>query len=862
MKDIDQNSLTPMMRQYLSLKSEYSDSILLFRLGDFYEMFFDDAELASKELDIVLTARGGGIADKIPMCGVPYHVADNYINRLVNKGYKVAICDQLEDPKESKGIVKRGVTRVITPGTNLNLEIGQQSSNYLASLYIDKNEYSLSYLDYSTGELYIFEIKEDYNHPNSLLKNQLSTLQIKEIIVNNANEEIITFLKSTNILVNIINADKDKNYKNIIENFELNNISTNEINKSALMKNSIGNLMDYLEETQFGNISHIRTLTYVDFDMFMLLDKHSLLSLDVFSEDVNKSTGTLFKLLDKTRTAMGSRLLRNFLEHPLKVKNEISKRLSIVEDLFSNLYLLSELRRHLYKIYDLERIMVRLSGNSNSPKDLIALKKSLEVLEPIKKLLNTYSNEHVINLAKNLDQNRHLYELIDKSIETEAPLSPKNGDVIKIGYSEELDRLKSTSIDSKTWISDYENKLKKDTGIKNLKVKYNKILGYFIDVTKSNVDMVPDYFIRKQTLVGSERYFTEELKNEESNIFNSKDKINNLEYFLYEEVRSTILDRFDSIIEISKSIAQIDVFSNFAHISYENDYVKPSISEHSTLNIKGGRHPIVEQNVDKFIKNDSYIADDKNFIILTGPNMAGKSTYMRQVALISIMMQIGCFVPGESAELPVFDRIFTRIGAHDNLYMGESTFMVEMKEMADIINNATNKSLLILDEVGRGTSTYDGLSIAKSLVDFIVSKIGAKTIFATHYHELVNMSDKYTNIKNQTMQVREKGGDILFLRKVIDGISDKSYGIHVAILAGIKPEIIDGANKYLDEYMTGGNKQLEFYFPKSVEPEIVIHEDKNKEIIMHIESLNIDSMTPLESLLELNRIKEMLDDIE
>lgn len=862
MKDIDQNSLTPMMRQYLSLKSEYSDSILLFRLGDFYEMFFDDAELASKELDIVLTARGGGIADKIPMCGVPYHVADNYINRLVNKGYKVAICDQLEDPKESKGIVKRGVTRVITPGTNLNLEIGQQSSNYLASLYIDKNEYSLSYLDYSTGELYIFEIKEDYNHPNSLLKNQLSTLQIKEIIVNNANEEIITFLKSTNILVNIINADKDKNYKNIIENFELNNISTNEINKSALMKNSIGNLMDYLEETQFGNISHIRTLTYVDFDMFMLLDKHSLLSLDVFSEDVNKSTGTLFKLLDKTRTAMGSRLLRNFLEHPLKVKNEISKRLSIVEDLFSNLYLLSELRSHLYKIYDLERIMVRLSGNSNSPKDLIALKKSLEVLEPIKKLLNTYSNEHVINLAKNLDQNRHLYELIDKSIETEAPLSPKNGDVIKIGYSEELDRLKSTSIDSKTWISDYENKLKKDTGIKNLKVKYNKILGYFIDVTKSNVDMVPAYFIRKQTLVGSERYFTEELKNEESNIFNSKDKINNLEYFLYEEVRSTILDRFDSIIEISKSIAQIDVFSNFAHISYENDYVKPSISEHSTLNIKGGRHPIVEQNVDKFIKNDSYIADDKNFIILTGPNMAGKSTYMRQVALISIMMQIGCFVPGESAELPVFDRIFTRIGAHDNLYMGESTFMVEMKEMADIINNATNKSLLILDEVGRGTSTYDGLSIAKSLVDFIVSKIGAKTIFATHYHELVNMSDKYTNIKNQTMQVREKGGDILFLRKVIDGISDKSYGIHVAILAGIKPEIIDGANKYLDEYMTGGNKQLEFYFPKSVEPEIVIHEDKNKEIIMHIESLNIDSMTPLESLLELNRIKEMLDDIE
>lgn len=863
MKEIDRDNLTPMMKQYLDLKSEYPDSILMFRLGDFYEMFFEDAEIATRELDIVLTSRSGGTADKVPMCGVPYHVAEGYINRLVNKGYKVAICDQLEDPKASKGIVKRGVTRVVTPGTNLNYDANDKSSNYLASLFVSDNVFSLSYLDYSTGEMFLVNKNENYNLPNSLLKNQLLTLQVKEIVVNNSDDEIIDYLNSTNILVNIKNNSLNGlKEHSIIDELELIDIDRKSLIADEESLGSIHQMMEYLDETQFGYIEHIRSLTYVNFDEYMILDKHSLISLDVFSDDPNRLDGTLFKLLDKTRTSMGSRMLRYILEHPLKSKSEILLRQNIVDDFFKNLYQLNELRSNLNKIYDIERLMVRLTGNSNSPKDLVALKNSLSVLNPIKSILLTYNNLDIASMAANLDRNNELYELISASIDDEAPLSPKEGGVIKVGYSEELDKLKSSSIDGKTWIVEYENELKKDSGIKNLKVKYNKILGYFIEVTKSNLDMVPEYFIRKQTLVGSERYFTEELKNVESKIFNSKDRIDNLEYSIYEEIRSKVLDAFDDIIETAKTIAKIDVFSNFAHISYQNDYVKPKIAIDGVMDIRNGRHPIVERNVEKFISNDTFISKDKNFIILTGPNMAGKSTYMRQIAIISIMMQIGCFVPAESAILPIFDRIFTRIGAHDNLYMGESTFMVEMKEMADIINNATKDSLLILDEVGRGTSTYDGLSIARALVDYIVGHIGAKTIFATHYHELVGMSDKYPEIKNQTMAVKEKSGDIVFLRKVIDGTSDKSYGIHVAILAGMKSAVIDSANDYLKNYMSGGNKQLEFYMPTVSEETKIVLDDKYEDIINRLSSLNVNSLTPIEALLELNRIKEKIEEIE
>lgn len=868
MKNIDYEKLTPMMKQYVETKEEYPDSILMYRLGDFYEMFFDDALLASKVLNIVLTGRDAGQEEKIPMCGVPFHAADNYINRLINHGYKVAICEQLEDPKEAKGIVKRGVTRVITPGTNLQYSDYDREVNYLASLYSTNNSSSLAYIDFSTGNLYFSFYDLTFNKAE-LLKNQLGILEIKELLINDEDLNIYDLVNSKNIL---LNKRQVKSLDGTLFNEFISKLDTSKeineiIDKNHVVKLALFQLFDYLKETQFDQISHIRRIHYVDFNSFMTLDKHTLYSLDIFSENEKKTEGTLFHLLDKTKTAMGSRKLRYFLEHPLISKTEIQNRLDFVEVLNNDFAVLAEIRNILADIYDIERIMVRITGNSNSPKDMIQLKTSFKDLDKLYENLQLFNTE-ILGDLESLKFLRSIYDLLNISLTEDPPYSPKEGGLIKEGYSDELDLLKSTSINSKTWIVDYERELKEETGISKLKIKYNKILGYFIEISNSHLDKVPEYFIRKQTLVNSERFFTKKLKDTEMQILNSKDKINALEYNLYEEIRKKILSRYDLILNMADLIANIDVYSNFAYISNRYDYVKPIISTDKNLSIKNGRHPIVEQNVDIFIDNDTLIENKENFIILTGPNMAGKSTYMRQLALISIMMQIGSFVPASYAKLPVFDRVFTRIGAHDNLYMGESTFMVEMKEMADIINNSTENSLIILDEVGRGTSTYDGLSLAKALIEYIIIEIKAKTIFATHFHELIYLEAKYSSIKNQTMEVSEKNGEIKFLRKVIDGSSDKSYGIHVATLAGIKRPIICKAEKYLNDYEKNLSpvRQLSIAIDEEDAYEENIYLEKIEEnynfLKETISSLDVNSMTPIDAINKIVEIKDMVKDLD
>lgn len=876
MINIDFEKLTPMMQQYLQTKESYPDAILMFRLGDFYEMFFEDAIKASKILDIVLTGRDAGQKEKIPMCGVPFHAADNYINKLVNSGNKVAICEQLEDPKASKGLVKRGVTKVITPGTNLNISEADNSSSYLASIFSNEAGSALSYVDFSTGNLFFTFSKKSFSSSNDLF-NQVSVLEIRELISNISNNQISELCNAKKIYLNINNKIEfnKETFDTFIGNLETDIATLNLINSEITIRMSLFQLFEYLRETQFNQISHIRKIHYINLSAFMTLDKHTLYSLDVFSENEKSIEGTLLHLLNKTKTAMGSRKLRYFLEHPLKEKTNIQTRLNIVEKFSENFANLDNIRKILNEIYDIERIMVRISGNSNSPKDMIQLRNSFRSLEDLYNMVcNLQFDGNLVADISKLLLLKEIYSKISLAIEDEAPYSPKEGGVIKDGFSIELDTLKSTSIYSKTWIIDYENELRNETGIPKLKIKYNKILGYFIEISNSYLEKVPDYFIRKQTLVGSERFFTDKLKNTEMSILNAKDRINSLEYDIYENIRKEILENYDLILDVANVIGTIDVFSNFAFISHKYNYVKPEISTDNNLVIKRGRHPIVEQNVQIFIDNSTVIDNNKNFILLTGPNMAGKSTYMRQIALISILMQVGSFVPADYAKLPVFDRIFTRIGAHDNLYFGESTFMVEMKEMADIISNSTKNSLIILDEVGRGTSTYDGLSLAKALIEYIIDKINAKTIFATHFHELTSLEGKYSSIKNQTMEVQEKNGEILFLRKVVDGASDKSYGIHVATLAGIKDSIISKAKIYLDEYEKNHTALRQISFINDNQEKILlsnVEEEKTqyKAILDNynflkkkIIGLDINSMTPIESLLELEKIKELLKNLD
>ena len=866
---------TPMMEQYLSIKENHKDSILFFRLGDFYEMFFEDAIVASKELEIALTRRSTGASGKAPMCGIPYHVANTYISRLINKGYKVAICDQIEDPAEARGIVKRDVIKVVTPGTLDDFDfLKKDENNYLLSLFIKQHMVYISYVDYTTGELYTtFKSFLDSEEKLSFIADEIYRINPSEILINNIDDDNINkFLNLSNFYINSLDNSEFENNELSEDELLLLNESIPKIMEELKEKYNISNmssiivLLKYLLKTQKHSLNHLNSIKFYERNNTLILDESSKKNLElVLGLNTNSKVGSLLEILDFTKTSMGSRELKRWVESPLNDIDDINNRLNLVEDLISDLLLLDDIRVVLKNIYDIERLSVKISNKVISPKEIIALRNSLEASEEIKDKLINSNNKNFINLSKNINSLNNLKEYIDKVLVDDPPAVIDENRIIRKGYSDKLDELFEASEKGKNWLLDLEEKEKERTGIKNLKIKYNKILGFFIEVTKSNLSLVPEEYIRKQTLVGSERYFSMELKDMESKILGSKDDALRLQLKIYNELKEYLISNIIDIQNLAKNIAGIDCITSLAQVSRKNNYSRPSINTNGIINIKNGRHPIVEAKFKKelFIPNDTLLNQKDEMIhIITGPNMAGKSTYMRQVALIVIMMHVGCFVPADSADISIVDRIFTRIGASDNLSRGESTFMVEMKEVSNIVSNATSKSLLILDEVGRGTSTYDGLSIAWAIVEYIANRIGAKTLFATHYHELVALEEKFDCIKNLTIEVEKTNDDIIFLRKIIRGFTNNSYGIEVAKLAGINNEIINMASsilKTLEDKEQGNFKEKMNSISKDNYEQIPIASENNK-YIEKISKIDINSVSPIDALNLLNMlVKESRD---
>ena len=866
---------TPMMEQYLSIKENHKDSILFFRLGDFYEMFFEDAIVASKELEIALTRRSTGASGKAPMCGIPYHVANTYISRLINKGYKVAICDQIEDPAEARGIVKRDVTKVVTPGTLDDFDfLKKDENNYLLSLFIKQHMVYISYVDYTTGELYTtFKSFLDSEEKLSFIADEIYRINPSEILINNIDDDNINkFLNLSNFYINSLDNSEFENSELSKDELLLLNESIPKIMEELKDKYNISNmssivvLLKYLLKTQKHSLNHLNSIKFYERNNTLILDESSKKNLElVLGLNTNSKVGSLLEILDFTKTSMGSRELKRWVESPLNDIDDINNRLNLVEDLISDLLLLDDIRAVLKNIYDIERLSVKISNKVISPKEIIALRNSLEASEEIKDKLINSNNKNFINLSKNINSLNNLKEYIDKVLVDDPPAVIDENRIIRKGYSDKLDELFEASEKGKNWLLDLEEKEKERTGIKNLKIKYNKILGFFIEVTKSNLSLVPEEYIRKQTLVGSERYFSMELKDMESKILGSKDDALRLQLKIYNELKEYLISNIIDIQNLAKNIAGIDCITSLAQVSRKNNYSRPSINTNGIINIKNGRHPIVEAKFKKelFIPNDTLLNQKDEMIhIITGPNMAGKSTYMRQVALIVIMMHVGCFVPADIADISIVDRIFTRIGASDNLSRGESTFMVEMKEVSNIVSNATSKSLLILDEVGRGTSTYDGLSIAWAIVEYIANRIGAKTLFATHYHELVALEEKFDCIKNLTIEVEKTNDDIIFLRKIIRGFTNNSYGIEVAKLAGINNEIINMASsilKTLEDKEQGNFKEKMNSISKDNYEQIPIASENNK-YIEKISKIDINSVSPIDALNLLNMlVKESRD---
>ena len=866
---------TPMMEQYLSIKENHKDSILFFRLGDFYEMFFEDALVASKELEIALTRRSTGASGKAPMCGIPYHVANTYISRLINKGYKVAICDQIEDPAEARGIVKRDVTKVVTPGTLDDFDfLKKDENNYLLSLFIKQHMVYISYVDYTTGELYTtFKSFLDSEEKLSFIADEIYRINPSEILINNIDDDNINkFLNLSNFYINSLDNSEFENSELSKDELLLLNESIPKIMEELKDKYNISNmssivvLLKYLLKTQKHSLNHLNSIKFYERNNTLILDESSKKNLElVLGLNTNSKVGSLLEILDFTKTSMGSRELKRWVESPLNDIDDINNRLNLVEDLISDLLLLDDIRAVFKNIYDIERLSVKISNKVISPKEIIALRNSLEASEEIKDKLINSNNKNFINLSKNINSLNNLKEYIDKVLVDDPPAVIDENRIIRKGYSDKLDELFEASEKGKNWLLDLEEKEKERTGIKNLKIKYNKILGFFIEVTKSNLSLVPEEYIRKQTLVGSERYFSMELKDMESKILGSKDDALRLQLKIYNELKEYLISNIIDIQNLAKNIAGIDCITSLAQVSRKNNYSRPSINTNGIINIKNGRHPIVEAKFKKelFIPNDTLLNQKDEMIhIITGPNMAGKSTYMRQVALIVIMMHVGCFVPADSADISIVDRIFTRIGASDNLSRGESTFMVEMKEVSNIVSNATSKSLLILDEVGRGTSTYDGLSIAWAIVEYIANRIGAKTLFATHYHELVALEEKFDCIKNLTIEVEKTNDDIIFLRKIIRGFTNNSYGIEVAKLAGINNEIINMASsilKTLEDKEQGNFKEKMNSISKDNYEQIPIASENNK-YIEKISKIDINSVSPIDALNLLNMlVKESRD---
>ncbi|NLY21079.1 MAG: DNA mismatch repair protein MutS [Tissierellia bacterium] len=863
-----------MMQQYLQIKNEYEDCILFFRLGDFYEMFLEDAITASRELEITLTARDAGLDEKIPMCGVPYHVADTYLIKLVDKGYKVAICDQVEDPKLAKGIVKREVVRVVTPGTIMDLDaLDSHNNNYLCSIYFDTDGACISYVDFSTGELNFSAYSGDEESSFAFTRNNLEIINPREIIINTGlyNANIIDYINSEfKALINQVNEKVDivQLYNNL-DKYEIIGIDYADIKSNHIVLASLNQIFKYLDSTQKSDYSHIQSIHYIESNQYMILDTNTLYNLEIYSTiSQNKKQGSLIGILDKTKTAMGSRMLKKWLERPLINKSKIEERLDVLDVLLTDLIKLDDLRVYLNDIYDIERLMVRISNGNSNGKDMLALLRSIDNLPKIKFLLRQYDSP-ILNLREqSLDPMEDIKDLIANSIREDAPNTIREGNLIKEGFSEELDELKNSTIYGKDSILDYENSEREKTGIKNLRIRYNKILGYYFEITNSNLDRVPDYFIRKQTLVGSERFFTEELKDMEVKILGSNETIVSLEYEIFIRIRDIISENILRFQKLANNIAELDVLLSLAYVSNQNNYIRPILNETGEIDIFGGRHPVIEKISDTFIENDTHMSNEKFLYLITGPNMAGKSTYMRQIAIIALMAHIGCYVPAETADIAIMDRIFTRIGASDNLSKGESTFMVEMKEVAHIIRNATDKSLILLDEVGRGTSTYDGLSIAWSLIEYIINNVKAKTIFATHYHELIQLSEVYDEIENLTISVMEANDTIVFLRKVIKGGTNKSYGIEVAKLAGVHEDVISKANEVLTKIENSHSIQMignEDTKPKNEPKELTFNDIKLMNFLDRLSNININVMSPLEAMNLLSKIstdsKQMKEDL-
>lgn len=872
---MNREKLTPMMQQYLEVKDENPDAILFFRLGDFYEMFFDDAITASRELELTLTRRSAGLEEKAPMCGVPYHVASGYISKLIDKGYKVAICDQVEDPKEAKGIVKREVTQIITPGTFIDNEyIRKDINNYLLAIYVDGYYLSLTYSDYSTGEIYFTEktflSKEELIN---FIKNEIYRISPNEVLINNnENIEIHKILESNNIFINsyepenIKNADIFKDFNDFFSTEFKDNLKKVIKNNNFSDITSLKKLLQYLIVTQKVNLSHINKLNYYDNFKFLVLDENSKRTLEL-TKGLNtfSKKESLLEILDRCNTSMGSRKLKKWVESPLINREKIIERQDLIESFTENLLLQDKLDKLLKEVYDIERLVVKISNGTINPREIYSLKNTINNSVEIKNILEN-ENNRLKEFSRNIIDLSEISQKIEKILIDNPPVIIEENRIIKREYSKELDELFEIATEGKNWLLDFENKEREKTGIKNLKVKHNKILGFFIEVTKSNLDNVPDEYIRKQTLVGSERYFSVKLKETEDKIIGSKDRALDLQSHIYNNLKNSIKDEIYKIQILADKLSELDSLISLSKVAISNNYVRPNINEEGFIEIKNGRHPIVESYLkdDFFVPNDTFIDNKNNMIhIITGPNMAGKSTYMRQVALITIMAHIGSFVPCDSANISIVDRIFTRIGASDNLAKGQSTFMVEMQEVANIIDNSTEKSLLILDEVGRGTSTFDGLAIANAIIEYIAENIKAKTLFATHYHELVHLEDKYDTITNLTIAVDKQDDNIIFLRKIIKGFTNNSYGIDVAKLAGIDESIINRAKIILD-IIEGENKSISINIDNSnnIDNHPTNENTELNKLVDKIKNIDILEVNPLQAFNILNEIIEKLRDVK
>ena len=874
--------LTPMMQQYMETKKQYADCILFYRLGDFYEMFFEDAHTVSRELEITLTGKSCGLEERAPMCGVPYHAVEGYLTKLVSRGYKVAICEQVEDPKLAKGLVKREVIRIVTPGTNLNLQSLEASkNNFLLCVAYTPTKIGISVADVTTGDYYLTEVEDLKKLNDELMKYEPSEVICNEaFLVSGFNVEELR--SRYHISVNALEPhlfDDDGCRKCLLRHFKAGTLAGLGIADFPTGLTAAGALLQYLYDTQKTDLAHITHIYPYLTNKYMLLDSSTRRNLELTETLREKQKrGSLLWVLDKTKTAMGGRLLRSMLEQPLIDKDEMEKRLDAVEALGRDSVSRDEIREYLNPVYDLERLLSKVTYKTANPKDFISFRNSLEMFPHIKAVLKGFSGAELAGIETDMDGLQDIFQLIKASIEEEPPVTVREGGIIRDGFDETVDRLRSAKRDGKQWLAELEEKDRERTGIKNLKIKYNKVFGYYFEVTNSYKNLVPEDYIRKQTLANAERYTTPRLKELEDTILNAEDKLTTLEYELFCKIRDSIAMELERIQTTAKAVARLDVYASLSLVSERNRYIRPRLNEKGVIDIKDGRHPVVEQmiNNDMFIANDTFLDNGKHCIsVITGPNMAGKSTYMRQTALIVLMAQIGCFVPAKSANIGIVDRIFTRVGASDDLASGQSTFMVEMTEVANILRNATSSSLLVLDEIGRGTSTFDGLSIAWAVVEHISNPklLGAKTLFATHYHELTELEGKLNNVNNYCIAVKEKGEDIVFLRKIVPGGADKSYGIQVAKLAGVPETVIDRAKVIAEELCahditeltanikveSGNSKKKQKKLDEVDLTQMSLFDTvKDDDIIHELQELDLGNLTPIDALNKLYQLQNKI----